>query len=134
MRLVIVPGDCIGPEITAVAVNVLEAASRRFALGLTLDHDIAGLDSLARHGITVRPELVEKVRAADGLLLGPMSTADLEAGAQGQINPSMFFRKTFDLYANIRPARTYPGVPNKVGEFDLVVVRENTEEIGRAHV
>jgi 3-isopropylmalate dehydrogenase len=127
MRLIALPGDGIGPEITAATLAVLEAASHRFGLGLAIEHDIAGLESLAKRGTTVTPDLLERVRACDGLLLGPMSTAVLKDESKGEINPSMFFRKKLDLFANIRPARTFEGVPNKVGPFDLVVVRENTE-------
>ena len=127
MRLIALPGDGIGPEITAATLAVLDAASRRFNLGLSVEHDIAGLESLAKRGTTVSPDLLEKVRASDGLLLGPMSTAVLKDESKGEINPSMFFRKKLDLFANIRPSRTFDGVPNKVGRFDLVVVRENTE-------
>ena len=128
MHLIVLPGDGIGPEITAATMAVLEAASDRFGLGLRLEGDIAGHESLARHGTTVRPELLEKVRAADGLVLGPMSTFDYTDESKGGINPSMFFRKNLDLFANIRPARTYPGVPHHAAQdFDLVVVRENTE-------
>lgn len=127
MKIVVLPGDGIGPETMAVAVDVLQAASRRFDLGLELQHDIAGHDSLKRHGATVTPGLLETVRRADGLMLGPMATYDFKDEARGEINPSMFFRKHLDLHANIRPARTYPGMPARLGEFDLVVVRENTE-------
>jgi 3-isopropylmalate dehydrogenase len=127
MKLLVLPGDGIGPEITAATVEVLEAASARFALGLELLHDIAGRESIHRHGATVTPALLEKARAADGLLLGPTATYEYKDEAKGEINPSKFFRKSLDLYANIRPARTYPGVPARLGEFDLVVVRENTE-------
>jgi 3-isopropylmalate dehydrogenase len=127
MKIVVLPGDGIGPETMAVAVDTLKAVDRRFGLGLELDYDVAGHDSLQRHGTTVTPALLEKVRAADGLMLGPMSTYDYKDEAKGEINPSMFFRKKLDLYANIRPARTYPGIPNHLGDFDLVVVRENTE-------
>ena len=127
MRLLILPGDGIGPEITAATVEVLEAASARFALGLELMHDVAGRASLDRHGATVTPALLEEARAADGLLLGPTATYEYKDEAKGEINPSKFFRKGLDLYANIRPARTYPGMPARLGEFDLVVVRENTE-------
>ena len=127
MRLIALPGDGIGPEITTATLAVLDAASRRFNLGLSVEHDIAGLESLAKRGTTVSPDLLEKVRASDGLLLGPMSTAVLKDESKGEINPSMFFRKKLDLFANIRPSRTFDGVPNKVGPFDLVVVRENTE-------
>jgi len=127
MKIVVLPGDGIGPETMAVAVDVLQAVDRRFKLGLQLDFDIAGHESLKRHGATVTPALLEKVRAADGLMLGPMSTYDFKDEAKGEINPSMYFRKKLDLYANIRPARTFKGVPVRLGEFDLVVVRENTE-------
>lgn len=127
MNIVVLPGDGIGPEITAATVAVLDAAAQRFGLGLALDQDIAGHESLRRHGATVTPALLRKVRAADGLILGPMATYDFKDEARGEINPSKFFRKELDLFANVRPARTYPGLPNKVGAFDLVVVRENTE-------
>lgn len=127
MKIVVLPGDGIGPETMAVTVDVLEAVSRKFDLKLELLHDIAGHDSLKRHGATVTPALLEKVRAADGLMLGPMATYDFKDEAKGEINPSKFFRKTLDLYANIRPARTFQGMPARLGEFDLVVVRENTE-------
>jgi 3-isopropylmalate dehydrogenase len=67
------------------------------------------------------------VRAADGLILGPTATFDFKDEARGEINPSRHFRKSLDLYANVRPARTYAGRPSRLGDFDLVVVRENTE-------
>lgn len=115
MKIVVLPGDGIGPETMAVAVDMLQAVDRRFGLGLQLEHDIAGHESLKRHGATVTPALLEKVRAADGLMLGPMSTYDFKDEAKGEINPSMFFRKKLDLYANIRPARTYKGIPVRLG-------------------
>jgi 3-isopropylmalate dehydrogenase len=127
MKIVVLPGDGIGPETMEVAVDVLKAVDRRFKLGLQLDHDIAGHESLKKHGATVTQALFDKVHAADGLMLGPMSTYDFKDEAKGEINPSMFFRKKLDLFANIRPARTFKGVPARLGEFDLVVVRENTE-------
>lgn len=127
MKIIVLPGDGIGPETVAVATRVLETVSRQRQLDIVLEHDIAGHASLKQHGATVTPALLEKVKAADGLLLGPMSTYDFKDEAKGEINPSKFFRKSLDLFANIRPARTYPGMPARLGEFDLVVVRENTE-------
>jgi 3-isopropylmalate dehydrogenase len=127
MKIIVLPGDGIGPETMQATVQVLEAASSRFDLGLEFDHDLAGHESLRRHGATVTPALLEKVKAADGLMLGPMATYDFKDEAKGEINPSKFFRKELDLFANIRPARTWTGLPQKVGPFDLVVVRENTE-------
>jgi 3-isopropylmalate dehydrogenase len=127
MQLLVLPGDGIGPEITAATLAVLRAASERFRLNLNLIEESVGHESLRRFGTTVRPELLAVALAADGLVLGPTATFDFKDEARGEINPSMFFRKQLDLFANIRPARTYPGVPNRVGSFDLIVVRENTE-------
>jgi 3-isopropylmalate dehydrogenase len=127
MKIVVIPGDGIGPETMAVATDILQAVSQKFNLNLHLEHELAGHESLKKHGATVTDALLNKVKNADGLMLGPMSTYDFKDEAKGEINPSKFFRKSLDLYANIRPARTYPGIPSKLGTFDVVVVRENTE-------
>ena len=127
MNIVIIPGDGIGPETMQVSVALLDKANAVFGLGLQLSHDIAGHDSLHQHGATVTQGLLDKVKAADGLLLGPMATYDFKDESKGEINPSKFFRKNLDLYANIRPAKTYTGIKTLTGPFDLVVVRENTE-------
>jgi 3-isopropylmalate dehydrogenase len=127
MRIVVLPGDGIGPEITAATLSVLRAASERFDLGLQLEEHAVGHASLAQFGVTVRPGLLDIVRSADGLILGPTATADFRDENSGEVNPSKYFRKSLDLFANIRPAKTYPGLRNRFGAFDLVVVRENTE-------
>ena len=123
MKLLMLPGDGIGPEIAAATEAVLRAASERFQLGLDMTAGSVGHASLAAHGTTFRPEVLDLARAADGVVLGPTSTFDYV----DQPNPSKTLRKGLDLYANIRPARTYPGHPGRVGDMDLVVVRENTE-------
>jgi 3-isopropylmalate dehydrogenase len=127
MKIIIIPGDGIGPETMAVATRVLEAASTQYGLNLDLEQEIAGHASLQKYGSTVTSALLAKVKAANGLMLGPMSTYDFKDEAKGEINPSKFFRKELDLFANIRPARTYPNIPTCVKPFDLAVVRENTE-------
>ena len=127
MHIVVLPGDGIGPEITTAASGVLRVASERFQLNLRLEEHAVGHASLKQFGTTVRGELLDMVRAADGLILGPTATFDFKDEERGEINPSRYFRKSLDLFANIRPARTYAGQPGRFGEFDLVVVRENTE-------
>ena len=127
MRLLVLAGDGIGPEITAATLVVLKAAVRRFRLDLEIEEDVVGHESLKRYGTTVRPDLLDKARAAEGLILGPAATFDFKDAEKGEINPSMYFRKNLDLFANIRPSRTYPGLPAKLGQFDLVIARENTE-------
>src|SRR6202140_1016288 len=127
MRIVVLPGDGIGPEIAAATSNVLRAASERFQINVQIEEHAVGHASLQQFGPTVRPGLLEIVRAADGLILGPAATADFKDEHSGEVNPSKYFRKSLDLFANLRPARTYPGLRNRFGAFDLVVVRENTE-------
>ena len=127
MKLLVLPGDGIGPEITAATITVLETVAKRFDAPIDCIHDVVGHESYRLHGTTVRPELLAAARAADGLVLGPTASLDFKDEGKGEINPSKFFRKGLDLFANIRPAKTYEGLPGKVGAFDLVVVRENTE-------
>jgi len=127
MRMVVLPGDGIGPEITKATTHVLKAASEHFQLGVTVEEHPVGHESLKKFGTTVQPGLLETVRSADGLILGPTATFDFKDEQSGEINPSKYFRKNLDLFANVRPARTYPGLRNPLGDFDLVVVRENTE-------
>ncbi len=127
MKIVVLPGDGIGPEITEATMAVLDAAAQAFQLRLDLEHDVVGLESFRLHGNTVTPEVAAMVKASDGFIMGPTSTLDYKKGDAKQVGPSAFFRKGLDLYANIRPARTYPGMTAKLGQFDLVVVRENTE-------
>ncbi|HXZ46507.1 MAG TPA: isocitrate/isopropylmalate family dehydrogenase [Pseudolabrys sp.] len=127
MNFLVLPGDGIGPEITAATLDVLRVASERFGLRLQVEEAPVGFAGLRAHSHTIHPDIVDKARRADGILLGPTSTFDYKDPAKGEVNPSMTLRKTLDLFANIRPARTYAGFPLRCGEFDLVVARENTE-------
>ena len=127
MYLLVLAGDGIGPEITAATLCVLRAASERFDLQLRIEEAATGHTGLHTHGHTIHPDIVEKARRADGVVLGPTSTFEFKDPARGEVNPSMMLRKSLDLFANIRPARTYAGFPLRCGEFDLVVARENTE-------
>jgi len=127
MKIIVIPGDGIGPETMSVCTQVLEAISDKLDLGISLIPEIAGHESLKKLNTTVTTELLAKVKDADGLMLGPMATYDFKDESKGEINPSKFFRKQLDLYANIRPAKTFPNIPTRMNPFDLAVVRENTE-------
>lgn len=127
MKLLILPGDGIGPEITQATETALNALADKFGLELELDHDDIGLASLASKGETTPASVVEKARQADGVLLGPVSSADYPPPEQGGTNPSAGFRLALDLYANIRPSRTVEGMPSLAKSMDLILVRENTE-------
>jgi 3-isopropylmalate dehydrogenase len=130
MRILVLPGDGIGPEIVNGAVEVLGAASVAFDLDLTFDHDDIGFASLSRHGTTLRDELLGRARGYDGIVLGTISHADYPRPEQGGINVSAAFRSKLDLYANVRPARTRAFLDSnlKPGKtMDLVIMREATE-------
>src|SRR5690606_10675294 len=120
--------DGIGPEITAATVAVLKTADEAFGLNLHFEHAEIGLTSLAKTGTTFSGDVLERARAAHGIILGPVSHNDYPPVAEGGVNPSGTLRKNLDLYANIRPARSRTAFPPRCGKpFDLVVVRENTE-------
>ncbi len=130
MKILVLPGDGIGPEIVTAALAVLEAADRRHGLGLALEHDEVGFASLSRHGTTLRDEVLQRARQCDGIILGTQSHADYPAPEQGGRNVSAGFRIGLDLYANVRPARTRPFLSSnmKPGKtMDLVIMREATE-------
>ena len=127
MKLLVLPGDGVGPEITEAAVAVLDAAAGRRLLDLERETAPIGLAALAEHGTTLPDGTLERARAADGVILGPIDHLRYPARDQGGVNVSAALRTGLDLYANIRPARTRPGLSGPVGEFDLVIVRENTE-------
>jgi 3-isopropylmalate dehydrogenase len=128
MKIVVIPGDGIGPEIVAATVTVLEVASDKFGLGLSFERGDVGLKTLASVGTTFPPEVLEACRAADGIVLGPVSHQDYPPRAQGGINPSGELRIKLDLFANVRPSRSREGMRHwGRTPMDLVIVRENTE-------
>ena len=128
VRIVVMEGDGIGPEITAATIEVLRATDRVFELGLAFAPASIGLAALRAHGTTLPEAAVDAALAADGVILGPVSHNDYPPVAEGGLNPSGELRKRLDLFANIRPARSRGGFPPRCGSaVDLVIARENTE-------
>ena len=127
MKLLVLPGDGIGPEITRATVAVLEAADRRFKLGPQLEYRDIGFAALEKHGTTLPEGVLERARQVDGVILGPISHLDYPPRDQGGVNVSAAFRVKLDLYANVRPARSRPGVGKHARPMDLVIMRECTE-------
>jgi len=126
MKIMVTPCDGIGPEITAAALAVLQAADAAFGLGLQYDWEETGFVSLEKYGTTLRDEVIERARAYDGILLGPQSHMDYPPRDQGGVNVSAGFRVRLDLYANVRPARSRRFL-NDAKPMDLVIMREATE-------
>jgi 3-isopropylmalate dehydrogenase len=128
MKLAVLPGDGIGPETTTAALEVLAACDRRFGLGIRTEVHPVGLATLKSAGTTFPDSVMDACRSADGIVLGPVSHLDYPARAQGGINVSGELRLALDLYANIRPSRSRPGLQHwGRTPMDLVIVRENTE-------
>ena len=127
MRIIVLPGDGIGPEIVAATMSVLNAANDKFGLGLSFDYDEVGFVSLEKYGTTLRDEVLEKAKTYDGIILGTQSHADYPAPEKGGRNVSAGFRIGLDLYANVRPARSRPFLGKGVANMDLVIMREATE-------
>ena len=109
MDVLILPGDGIGPETTAVTLQVLNAVNSKYSLGLNFPTEEVGLVALKKTGTTMPPHIVELARKAHGVLLGPVSHNDYPPRDKGGRNPSGDMRIGLDLYANIRPSRTRPG-------------------------
>ena len=128
VRIVVMEGDGIGSEITAATLAVLRVVDHAFGLGLSFTPVTIGLAALRAQGTTLPDAAVEAAKAADGVILGPVSHNDYPPVAQGGLNPSGELRKRLDLFANIRPARSRGGFPPRCGSpVDLVIARENTE-------
>ncbi|MGB0694711.1 MAG: isocitrate/isopropylmalate dehydrogenase family protein [Rhodospirillaceae bacterium] len=126
--LALLPGDGIGPEITAATQQVLQTASEVYDLGLSFQQIDIGFAALQAHGSTFPDTAFAQIEQCDGIVLGPVSHNAYPPRTEGGLNPSGELRKRLDLYANIRPALSRAGIPPKAGiPLDLVVVRENTE-------
>ena len=119
--ITLIAGDGIGPEVTGAVVTVLEAA------GLQADWDahLAGVLALERQGETLPKALLDSIRRTKVALKGPVTTP--VGGGFTSVNVGL--RKALDLFANLRPVWNLPGVPSRYSGVDLVIVRENTEDL-----
>jgi isocitrate dehydrogenase (NAD+) len=117
--ITLIPGDGIGPEVTTATCRVLEATG----LSFTWDVQNAGAKVLEETGTPLPETLLDSVRANGVALKGPITTA-LGSGFR---SVNVAIRRELDLYANVRPAHTFHGIPRSRPDVDLVVIRENTE-------
>lgn len=127
-RLGVLRGDGIGPEIVASAEAVARAAVEREQLAVEWLPLPMGWEAIRAVGHPMPASTIEALGRCDGWIMGPHDSISYPPDQQVHRNPSGELRHHFDLYANIRPAATLPGVPAHVPEADLVIVRENTEE------
>ena len=117
--ITLIPGDGIGPEVTAATTHILEAAGA----AITWERHDAGADAFAKTGEYIPQALYDSVRRTKVALKGPVTTPI----GEGFKSINVTLRKQFDLYANVRPIKNLPGLTTKYPDVDLVIVRENTE-------
>ena len=126
-RICLIPGDGIGPEVVGCARRVLEAlVEQSSGPGFAFEEHPAGNASYRASGDPLPAATVVAAKAADGVLVGAMDVAAIPKEVP---SPLSSLRRQLDVFANLRPARTFRGVPAPMGEVDLMVVRENTEGI-----
>jgi isocitrate dehydrogenase (NAD+) len=119
--ITLIPGDGIGPEVAAATVRVLEAAGAE----LEWERFAVGAEALELFGDPLPAVVLESIRRNKVALKGPVTTQ--VGGGFQSINVQL--RQKLDLYANLRPSRSLPGIPHRFEGVDLVVVRENTEDL-----
>ena len=127
MRILVLPGDGIGPEITRATLHALGAADSLLNLNLAFETMEIGLASLKASGSTCPDTVLRRIPEVDGVILGPVSHYIYPSRDQGGINPSAELRVKFVLGANIRPCRSHPDLTILRKTMDLIIVRECTE-------
>jgi isocitrate dehydrogenase (NAD+) len=120
-RITLIPGDGIGPEVTEAVLRIIKVA------GVSVDWDAhdAGLLALERHGTPLPVELLDSVRRTKVALKGPVTTPI----GEGFTSVNVGLRRALDLFANVRPVWTIAGIPSRYEGIDLIIVRENTEDL-----
>ena len=119
--ITLIPGDGIGPEVSGAVVKILDSAG----LDVEWESHLAGVLALERHGSTLPDALLDSIRRNKVALKGPVTTP--VGGGFSSVNVGL--RKALDLFTNLRPVWNIPSVPSKYEGVDLVIVRENTEDL-----
>jgi isocitrate dehydrogenase (NAD+) len=119
--ITLIPGDGIGPDVTKAAQKVLDAAG----VGIEWEVVEAGETVIGKYGTPLPEHVLESIRRNKVALKGPLTTP---VGA-GFRSVNVALRKELDLYANVRPVRNLPRVPSRYENVDIIVVRENTEDL-----
>jgi 3-isopropylmalate dehydrogenase len=120
-KISLIPGDGIGPELTEATLKILDAVQQRFDIGLNIIQVEAGDACFEKTGIALPEETIEVIRNSHVCIKGPVG----ETAADVVVK----LRIMFDLYANLRPIKTYPSIPSLRPDIDMIFVRENTEDV-----
>lgn len=120
-KITLIPGDGIGPEVTDAAKRCIEAT------GINIDWDVqeAGEKSIIKYGKPITPSVLESIRKNRVALKGPVTTPI----GKGFRSVNVYLRRELDLFAGLRPCKFYKGVKSRFENVDLVIIRENTEDL-----
>lgn len=119
--ITLIPGDGIGPEVSEATRTVVDALDA----GITWEVHEAGAPAITSHGEPMPPHVIESIKRNKVALKGPVTTPV----GTGFRSVNVALRQELDLFASVRPCRLYPGVPSRFDHVDIVVVRENTEDL-----
>ncbi|MEM2528582.1 MAG: isocitrate/isopropylmalate dehydrogenase family protein [Ignisphaera sp.] len=120
-HIAVIEGDGIGPEIVAATLGVLEKVRRKHGLDIKVLKAEVGDRALARYGVAVPEESWKIIKSSDAILKGPVGESAGDVVVK--------IRRGLDLYANIRPAKVFPGIRALKENIDMIIVRENTEDV-----
>ena len=132
-KIAVIPGDGIGKETTPEGIRVLDAVRQRFDLGFDfVEYDFASADYYVKHGEMMPPDWKQQLNDKDALFFGAVGWPEIVPDHVSLWGSLILFRREFDQYVNLRPARAMPGVPlplagRRPGDIDMMIVRENTE-------
>src|SRR3954467_5128864 len=132
-RVAVIPGDGIGKEVMPEGLRVLEAAAKQHRVKVRFDHfDFASCDYYARHGQMMPDDWKARIGDVDAIFFGAVGWPDTVPDHISLWGSLLQFRREYDQYVNLRPARLMPGVPSPLagrgpGSIDFWIVRENTE-------
>jgi 3-isopropylmalate dehydrogenase len=120
-NITLINGDGIGPDLASSAKTILESINDNSKTKFTIDEISAGDNAISKFGKALPDSAVAKIKKSDACLKGPVgeSAADV----------IIVLRQMFDLYANVRPSKSFPNIPAYYNDIDLVIIRENTEDL-----
>ena len=142
-RIAVIAGDGIGKEVMPEGIRVMDEAARKFGIDLHFDHfDFSSWDYYERHSKMLPDDWKDQIGGHDAIYFGAVGWPEKIPDHVSLWGSLLLFRREFDQYVNLRPARLMPGIiapvvrrdgsPRAPGEIDMYIVREN--KIGRAHV
>src|SRR6266446_4667024 len=127
LKLAVLPGDGIGPEITDATLTVLKATLRKTGLKLKMKSGLFGWDGYKKFKTTIPDSTLKLLEDHEGWIVGPTFAGEYPKDDPYHGHPNGFIRKHYKLFANVRPVKAFPQLKPLIPDLDIVILRENTE-------